>query len=449
MTRRDDIDALFREASAARRIEEAENGLDACDETTELDGIFLNASSRVRSGKVTFHALPDGDIHVCHGSACAYVCATSENSLVCQISGQVVGIHTAPESDASWTGRSCASANPDENSGGTPMGGWMKKRDAFAASVAAYQLASTLCDAVDDVAVPMAPRRRKAVEVHKRGALCVDEAGANEPVTKKSRMARKDGFSRETILKLENEAQTVLTKLMVCKPEERTPLATVSNKEMAPPPPKLDPRLQNVDFVRRLALRRYVRACVDGDEAYNLDAVQNVLIAVNKFVQGQRELADAQLEAAKRAACARTPPSANAGTVFTGKLKAQISALVVTLWRAACATVYLQREKKSNDSFRPFAAGVLYSFKRGVHLGNGQCLVPVLPNLVGYLPALRSNLSTASARQLQSSSHRGVCCLQRSLASLAEMTPEQREVPERLFEDASRQASHLKSLFVV
>ena len=459
MTYETDIDALFREASVARQLEQSKAGFDGCDSACDMNALFENPRCEVRHGTVTFHALPDGDIHVCYGSACRYATPTSENALVCQISGQVVGIHAWSASDASWTGRSCASANPDETSSGTPTGGWMKKRDAFAASVAAYEMAKNLSGAVDDVAAPVVTRRRKVAEV-KRGALCVDEENANEHVEKKSRIARKDGFSRETIMKLESEAQVVLCKLLartesdsadsaapapvvVPSPAPPTPAEKgVGDDACAPPPPKLDPRLQNVEFVRTLALRRYVRACADGMEPYNLDGVQNVFIAVNKFVKQQREAADEQLEAAKRVACSEQV------VVLTGKLKYELAALIVTLWRAACATEYLQKDKKSSDSFRPFASGVLYSLKRGVYLQNGTCIIPEIPSLVSCLPALRSNNASASARQLQSSSHRGVCCLQRALASLAEMSTEKRQVAVRLLEDASRQCVVLQKLFL-
>ena len=43
--------------------------------------------------------------------------------------------------------------------------------------------------------------------------------------------------------------------------------------------------------------------------------------------------------------------------------------------------------KKGSDSFRPFAAGILYSLKRGLYLVDGTCVVPVLDELSAHLPA--------------------------------------------------------------
>ena len=81
----------------------------------------------------------------------------------------------------------------------------------------------------------------------------------------------------------------------------------------------------------------------------------------------------------------------------------------------------MRDNKKGNDSFRPFAAGILYSFKRGLYLSDGTCVVPELASLAASLPALRSAQSTAAAKQLQSSSHRGICSFHRSISSVAQM----------------------------
>ena len=84
-------------------------------------------------------------------------------------------------------------------------------------------------------------------------------------------------------------------------------------------------------------------------------------------------------------------------------------------------TKHFMTSKKGSDSFRPFAAGILYSLKRGLYMADGTCVVPVLEELAVHLPALRSASSTPAAKQLQSSSHRGICSMQRALTSLSAM----------------------------
>ena len=261
----------------------------------------------------------------------------------------------------------------------------------------------------------------------------------------------------------------------------------------------LDVRMQEAGFVNDLFLKRLVASAAAGDDLLTLDSLNNVFLEAKRFAASQVALADAKQRADVRAAMSHhlqeasppraprlatgyfegrslkppmppppppakpvkrdvvtTPPTPatplttfsscglnrDARRLFTGKLRAEIATLSVALWKAAHATSYLRVTdgRKSTESFRPFAAGVLYSFKRGVNLPDGRPLVPVLGAIQAHLPALRSNLASAAARQLQSSSHRGVCCLQRAMGSLRTMPPEECEFALTLFGAASKQA---------
>ena len=107
----------------------------------------------------------------------------------------------------------------------------------------------------------------------------------------------------------------------------------------------------------------------------------------------------------------------------------------------------MRDNKRGNDSFRPFAAGILYSFKRGIYLNDGMCVVPALDALAVHLPALRSPQSTPAAKQLQSSSHRGICSFHRSISSMESMNDEDDAAEvRRLFSDAAGQAAFLRAL---
>jgi hypothetical protein len=116
------------------------------------------------------------------------------------------------------------------------------------------------------------------------------------------------------------------------------------------------------------------------------------------------------------------------------------------LWRASCLTKHFQSAKKGSDSFKPFAAGILYSLKRGLYLDDGTCVVPALEELAAHLPALRSASSTPAAKQLQSSSHRGICSIQRALTSISEMNREDALPARTLLRDAARQGAFLREL---
>ena len=433
-----DIWALADEALAHKSRETGDDMLTCEEEAAEL---FTNNDRRVLGGKPTFTLDANGDVHVCFGMHCPHVTLDREKNWVCAASGNVIGVECAREQDPSWTGRSTGSANPDD-SAGTPVGGWVKKRDMYAASVAAYRSAHTISDAEIARQLPTKPASAAATSAAKRGALCVDEE-ATETLTKRPRSSRKESWTRENLDKLASEAIVVIDKLFIANVDSRTVEAAATS--MAPPP--LDARMQSTEFVRPLALRSYVDACQKGQQALDLDTLTTVLIHANEYVRTQRELATEQAKAKARAAAVKkAKASRTSEACFSGQVRNLLAQLIVSLWRAACLTKHFKTAKKGNDSFRPFAAGILYQLKRGLYLADGTCIVPVLEELSNHLPALRSANSTKEAKQLQSSSHRGICSMQRSIASLKEMSEEDAEPALTLLRDAARQGAFLREM---
>ena len=422
------LDALFEEADEARRELALEQGTEALDADVDEAELFVNASHKIRKGEPVFTMTDRGNLHVCFGLQCAHVSLTHENQYVCSMSGQVVGIKHTEESDPGWTGRSTGSANPDD-SAGTPVGGWVKRRDTWAASVSAFRYANQISDAEVAPVLPAAPAAAPAI---KRGALCVDESPDENVAPKKPRTSRKENWTRESLEKLATEANLVIGKLFIANP--KTPA-----EEAGP----LDPRLQNLEFVKALAIRKYVKQCADGENDLNLDALSNVVIHANEFVRAQRALASRRLQAATARAKAQTRRT---DAVFSGQIRNQLSQLIVSLWRASCLTKHFLQSKKGGDSFGPFAAGILYSLKRGLYLPDGTCVVPALEELSTFLPALRSASSTPAAKRLQSSSHRGICSIQRALASISEMSAAEALPARTLLRDAARQGAFLREL---
>ena len=416
-----DLEGLFALADEARRAVEIEkSGIDPDDDDDE---------GEEEGGDLVYSTCSDGDIHACFGMKCKHVQLNPDNHYVCSISGRVVGVeHARSYSERGWTGRSKGSANPDD-SAGLPIGGWVKRRDMYAASVAAFRAADQMSDA--EIA-PVAVAAPAPVPTIKRGALCVDEAPDAHAVPKKTRSSRKENWTRESIDKLAGEALSVIDKLFIANLNPATPDASA------------DPRLQNLEFVKRLAIRKYVKRCTDGESDLNLDVLSNVILHANEFVREQRAAAAKRLAAAARNVANNKRSRTQA--VFSGQIRNQLSQLIVSLWRASCLTKHFLRSKKGSDSFRPFAAGILYSLKRGLYLADGTCVVPVLEELSAHLPALRSASSTPAAKQLQSSSHRGICSIQRALTSLSQMAPDEARPAFALLRDASRQGAFLREL---
>jgi len=442
-----DIDALFVMAEEARRqhrMDEGEDDLDD-DEDEAFKRMFANSGGRLRTGRTTCTELPDGDVHVCYGTQCPHAEVTKEKQIVCILTGRVVGVEHSRDQEAGWTGRSIGSANPDDTAG-TPVGGWVKRRDMFAASSQAWQMARSFGEADQAPSrnyVPPQARRVKTVAERgptKRGALCVDVgapaadgACSPPPAQRRQRVGRRETWTRDAVEKLTMEAHgQVINKLFIVDEEAPTVPAEAEVR---------DPRLENVEFVRTLALRRYVNACVKGVQRLNLKVLNDVCIHANAFVRAKRaETSDAL------AASDSSNKGKRRGACYQGPVRNLLARLIVGLWHAACLTPHMRDNRKGNDSFRPFAAGVLYSLKRGVYIEDGTCIVPELETLAAHLPALRSTHSTPEAKQLQSSSHRGICSLQRSIASIATMEPDEAAQVRQLLMDAARQAALLREM---
>ena len=437
-------DELFKLADEAAIERDRSTGDDVFADGADAEALFENPTRKMLTGKPTFSLDFNGEVHVCFGTQCKYASLDREKNWVCCATGRVVGQECAREQDPSWTGRSTGSANPDD-SAGTPIGGWVKRRDMWAASVAAYRSAHSISDA--EIVQPIAakPPTASTAASTKRGALCVDEE-ATEPVSKRPRSSRKENWTRECIEKLASEAIGVIDKLFIVNVENAPPkpATATATSSTTPPTQPLDPRMQNMDFVRPLALKSYVAACAQEKQSLNLVTLTGVLIHVNEFVRNQRALAAEQREVAKRKKSAK--PDRFDRACFSGQVRNLLAQLIVSLWRASCLTNHFKQAKKGNDSFRPFVAGILYSLKRGLYLADGTCIVPVLEELSNHLPALRSASSTAAAKQLQSSSHRGICSIQRSLASIAEMSKEDAAPALTLLRDAARQGAFLREM---
>jgi len=438
-----DIDALFALADEAR-LESRGELEEHSDELEDTGDLFANGDSmrvrRPRRGRPHIVPLPGGDCHVCFGADCPSVYADKDKQLVCSVSGIVIGTQCTRETDATWTGRSTASANPDD-SAGTPVGGWQKRRDMFAASQKAWIEAREInAEAMSAHDAWAAEREQDGAQAPrasaKRGALCVDQEDAHESseAAKRQRCAaRREACSSDALQKLEGEALGVIGKLMV---EEASKAAAPAPASAQAP----DPRLQNVEFVRRLALKRYVRQCADACVWPSMDGVHNVCVAANEFVREQRRRAtDADANASASA-------GASAGRTLSGQVRRILAKLVVALWHAACQTPHMTQGRRGGDSFRPFAAGVLYQLKRGLYLSSGACIIPQLHELAALLPALRCPNATAAAKQLQSSSHRGICSLHKSIASMGELEGRELENVAAAFAAAATQSSLLRAV---
>jgi hypothetical protein len=182
-----------------------------------------------------------------------------------------------------------------------------------------------------------------------------------------------------------------------------------------------DPRLENYKFVFSIGLKRYANRCVQEKEQLSMSTIHDIAICAGNYVRER-----------KREAKQKQDQSKTRMLVVNTRTTDLCGRLIVSIWNAVCNTSHFV-ENQPGDSFRPFAAGIMYAMKRGIRLKSGLVVVPCIDVLSNQLPTLRSSSGNAEARQLQSSSHRGLCAVHRAIASIDTMTEEdQAPVIEKL-----------------
>ena len=391
--------------------------------------------------------LGNGKWHVCKGMDCPHVEQSSETDhhYICKISGRVVSGCKESSHDASWTGRSCTSSDPDMQSGAVGgISAWKGKRNAFSASAAAYAIASNMT--IDDISFGVHGLGSEKFEVAdgtccadvvlmnnqeqhhthpkqqqdvKRGAPCivdVDEKAIQSQKRNKAIRRISSLQDKEFQTRLISDAGNVVVKLFSLN----TNCSSLQKKDRSVSSSSVtlnDPRLENYDFVLNMALKRYAARCKNSKNAPTVSGIHDVCAAANQFVKQRR-----------REAQERTNTSTSSRKIALNGITVDLCAqLILTLWSAMCTTPHFVSHQ-TGDSFRPFAAGVMYALKRGLRLPNNMVLVPAIDEIASQLPTLRSSTATNSAKQLQQASHRGLCSIQRGLASIDTMSHEEQEV---------------------
>lgn len=396
----------------------------------ELDADSESMRKVLKTAEPLVVRLKDGDWHVCQLCNCPHAYIDADHQYVCALSGLSWGAEFVGEHDPTWTGRSTTSGDPDAISG-IPPGGWRPRRDAYAESQRAFEAAHSLDDSeVIYVETQKELDARKARENVRRGALCVDQVEDPNQPQKKQRTSKKQ-LTRDCYEKLTAEVRVVMDRLTSTKKTESTPAADTETASTE------DPRLQNPEFVVNVAIRKWMKRCAEGADRFDRDKIHNIVVYAHAIARQKRAEAQERQEANKNGKRKR---------IFGGEMKQHVAALVLALWRAACSTEFLREDaKRGADSFRPFCSGILYALKRGVRMGDGLEIVPVITSLADQLPTLRSVDASDAARQLQSASHRGLCTLHRSISSFETAEPHEEGYCEakQAFEDAAVVAAQL------
>lgn len=267
-----------------------------------------------RMENCTTVTLSDGRAHVCLGARCPHLFVNADRQFACGLSGAIIGSETVREADT-WMARATNSSNPDDNACIGPAV-WRRRRDHFNASAQAWSSASRIT--AEDV--PDSEARADARRSCKRGAVCVDQAP--EPrLRKRMRAYRVDIDTQEAADRLMNEALVVIERIFFKDSSKQVPAAL-----------QMDARLQNPSFVLMLAIRKFVDDAAVRGGRMDLCALHDICVHAHAFAKAQRE----EQLAAERS-------SKTCG--FNGRVRHMVANLVVSLWRAACSTPYMQARR--------------------------------------------------------------------------------------------------------
>jgi hypothetical protein len=340
--------------------------------------------------------LPNGDVHVCcKGQPCPFLHPNEDRILVCEHTGLEHGPEDCSEFYDVSGGTGKKSGDPDINCGEQVYGGFQRRIDPIAASRAAFMAAGQL----DDTEIFSVKDKKSSKKQAKRGARCVDEDPCNE-TSRRSRLCKRNIADRDTCSGLQVEAESVLNKLVNFKSAPAYKKGERSEK----PQSTANPRMCDPSALFQAALRKYLRQCIAEGVAPSLDTVHNIGLIAESVSQKAREVHQS---------------NDDHGAIRTATFRQRCSGLIVALWIAVCDTPYMKAEKRNADAFRPFVAGCIYAFKRGVALADNSPLIPPCPQLAAALPVLRGTGGNVAAKTLHSSSHRGLCTLSRCIASVA------------------------------
>ena len=414
-----DIEKLF-DSFLGANSQDRDDTDDTVLDSWEAQG---DAETARDDGNVRVSLLFDGTWHVCPGLTCPFARESSEadHSVVCSLTSRTIATPIEAGHEASWTGRSCGSADPDMISGqASAARSWRFKKDAFNESSNAYRLASTI--STDEVIFIGDTTPKLQI---KRGAPCVNEIDeeAVRQTKKKKAEKRANGLQEmSTRERLREDSVNVLRKLFAhnspsakasrarTKAAASTSTTAAAAASSAAAVQAADPRLQNFKFVFSVGLNKYARACAAERVPMNLTTIHDVAIAAARFVKNKKNASNGEDQKLKEVMICQN----------FNVLKL-VGSMVVSLWSALCLSPYFLQQQ-TGDSFRPFVSGCVYGLKRGVEMKDGQVL-PIIPELTRYLPTLRSTEVLPNARQLQASSHRGLCSVHRSISSIDDMLP--------------------------
>lgn len=407
--------ARFDEACAAHAEEQRRATLKRpiADFASTIPASFPTSSSalsfneRVRS--------TDPAVHACIGMRCPFIETNRDQTYVCSVTGICW-------SQQSFNDPFTAGIVSTIDDNGVQTGGVdsrstsRRRRDPRLASEQAMIAAHAIeraerieaaTAAAHDVALVTASSDAVALQTPSSRVETSPAIASKEHTTAIPQRCRlRHALNAEKIAALRRDAQDMLDKLT-------SPRQPTMKRLAVPPPPGT-----STPAAIEGALRAYIRRCQIAGRMPLLDDLHNIELNMRYAVGAAKAHSDTS----------------------HGRLRGLGATLVVALWTCVLRSPYMEHTKRTAGNFRPFAAGVFFSMRRGVALAAGApALVPRCGALADALPAVRAAYRGTPTHAVHLSHHRGVRTLLRCIASVpADQTA-------NFFADALRAARALET----
>lgn len=333
----------------------------------------------------------DPEMHVCPGASCMHIISNGDEC-VCKVTGMCFPKFAKHDAIAAGIVN-----NTDENGNlrcRTASYKHVKTGRSAIASSRAHMITSSTCNTEEeDNAFIAYGLTMKNCSTSKLAYLRNQREHLCRP--KRCRSSKRD-LTRVNLEALVQEAVCMFQKLIT------------STSQAAPHPKR---KCREVDCenlngtVRITPIHQYISECKSSGTKPSIDKLHTLILHEDLIKMTHERKCIMRHECALR-------------TRWFLSIEEYLSKLTVCLWKAVISSPYMKTGKHTNDNFRPFIAGILFSTRRGITLPGGATIVPRCLTFASALPSSRVTFEKNPIHHIHLSAHKGVSTLHKSIHSM-------------------------------
>jgi hypothetical protein len=394
---------LFVEAQIMQNDDEDFDG-GACS----MDDIFdmMRQARERQSQEIAWATSEDRSTHVCMGSSCPFAESNSDGDIVCRISGAVLSRCIVDNPFDRMTAHNCDDDGVSYRRKGDKS--IHRRIDNAAASRAAHRCAETLKDEVGEAS----SERSLLWGSSTIAAAAVVPNSVQKPNSSKYakmtpiRKCRQQLPRKITLAQVMHQQAIEVIESLTSNMRRKQTLKSICVPATSASSIRPCQDCSETDVFLATATK-YVRRCRLDGRPIRLNEIHNIELNVKLAMQLHAKQSNAHKSAVEK----------TKNYIRLRDLAAQLS---VTLWVCLIHNSNSKTRRKPGDGFRPFAAGVFFSFRRGFTLKDGTVLIPKCDALAQALPIVRSEHTDRKSHANHLSAHRGVRTLHRCICNMSD-----------------------------